>query len=304
MSKKLSDEEIWEMIKEFETLNEEARESRLLGEGAYKKTYDVPGKNLVIKLAKESDPGIDYVREPGILQDDYINAKKMSRIIPSETPILVKRPGMDDLQIQRKLEAIPNIETLPQETKKKIRQSFPNSRSDYSPDIREAYQKELAKLPQVQETHKLIETVNSKNIADHDLHTGNFGVSPEGKVKANDFAKFSFGNKDEDTILNKTRDIFSDKMNQLTKNRIFRQVAGALPLAGTAMAISSGDASAAAEELPGEIPFIGQAYEAIKPGNAGDSMDDRTMIAERDASANYAKSGARKDALNKIKRGY
>lgn len=89
-------------------------------------------------------------------------------------------------------------------------------------------------------------------------------------------------------------------LKSMMKNGTFRQVAGALPLAGTALALSSGDVSAAASELPSEIPILGQAYDAIRPEAAGSAMDDREMKNEVKALDNYSNSQARKDALKKI----
>lgn len=87
------------------------------------------------------------------------------------------------------------------------------------------------------------------------------------------------------------------------KNGTFKTIAGALPLAGTAMALSSGDASAAVEELPSEIPVFGQAYDAMRSEPAGNSFDDREIRNEVKALQNYDKSAARRDALMRLRNG-
>ena len=84
-------------------------------------------------------------------------------------------------------------------------------------------------------------------------------------------------------------------LKSMMKSGTFRQVAGALPLAGTALALSSGDASAAAAELPSEIPILGQAYDAVRSEDAGSSADDMEMINEDKARKSYAKSPAHQD---------
>jgi hypothetical protein len=98
-------------------------------------------------------------------------------------------------------------------------------------------------------------------------------------------------------------------LQSLLKNGTFKTIAGALPLAGTAMALSSGDANAAAAELPSEIPGVGQVYDAIRSENAGSAQDDKQMIAERNAAVNYGKSPAgqaaeaRRKAIGMIAKG-
>jgi hypothetical protein len=92
-------------------------------------------------------------------------------------------------------------------------------------------------------------------------------------------------------------------LKSLLKSGTFKTIAGALPFAGTAMALSSGDANAAAEELPSEIPGVGQVYDAIRPTAAGSANDDREMQNEVKANQNYDASAARRDALMRLKNG-
>lgn len=97
------------------------------------------------------------------------------------------------------------------------------------------------------------------------------------------------------------------KQSNLGKGNIFkslgRKVAGIVPLAGVGVAALSGDPAMAAEEAAGDIPVVGQAYEALKSEDAGNREEEQQMLAERDAMESYKNSPARADALKKI-RGY
>lgn len=89
--------------------------------------------------------------------------------------------------------------------------------------------------------------------------------------------------------------------------KLGKKVAGVIPLAGTAYGLASGDPAMAAEEAAGDIPFVGQAYEAIKPETAGNVEEEKMMLAEDKARKAYAQSpaaaGAKEAALKKL-RGY
>lgn len=82
-------------------------------------------------------------------------------------------------------------------------------------------------------------------------------------------------------------------------------LAGAIPGLGALSTLAAtGDASAAAAELPGDIPGVGTAYEAIRPADTGNLEEERQMLAERDALENYKNSPAalaRMKALQNIK---
>ena len=101
------------------------------------------------------------------------------------------------------------------------------------------------------------------------------------------------------------------KQKGLGKEGIFKKlgkkVAGVIPLAGTAYGFASGDPAMAAEEAAGDIPVLGQAYEAIKPEMAGNPEEERMMLAEDKARKAYSQSPAAVDAkeaaLKKL-RGY
>lgn len=101
----------------------------------------------------------------------------------------------------------------------------------------------------------------------------------------------------------------SDVMEKIAQHRALRQagkkVMGILPFAGAMYGLASGDPAMAAEEVAGDVPILGQAYEAIKPTDTGNVEEERQMIAERDARAAYDQSPAhlaRLKALQKIGR--
>jgi hypothetical protein len=90
---------------------------------------------------------------------------------------------------------------------------------------------------------------------------------------------------------------FVDKIASLRAAKAMgKKALGVLPFAGTAMALASGDPAMAAEEAAGDIPVLGQAYEALKPTTAGNVEEENTMMAEIQARKNYGNSPAAKDA--------
>lgn len=76
-------------------------------------------------------------------------------------------------------------------------------------------------------------------------------------------------------------------------------------MAGAAYGLMSGDPAMAAEEAAGDIPVIGQAYEAIRPTDTGNVEEERTMLAEDKARKAYENSpaslDAKKAALEKLR---
>lgn len=74
-----------------------------------------------------------------------------------------------------------------------------------------------------------------------------------------------------------------------------KKVAVGVPLLGTAYGLMSGDPAMASEEAAGDIPVIGQAYEAIKPSDSGNPEEERQMLSDRNTQGNYAKSQAYRD---------
>jgi hypothetical protein len=99
---------------------------------------------------------------------------------------------------------------------------------------------------------------------------------------------------------------FMDKIASLRAAKAMgKKALGILPLAGTAYGLMSGNPAMAAEEAAGDIPIMGQAYEAIKPSESGNPEEEREMLAERQGAVDYRKSqasaDARRAALMKLK---
>lgn len=297
---KLTDEQILKIIAEFEALNDLDKSKRLVGQGVDKLVYDIPGQDMVMKIP-------NHTREYGntSLENDYIYSKQLNRHIPVETPILVKRPNSTDVLLQKKLNMINDPESPTDE----FFESLTGTYDDKKSAIR-AERKRLDSLPGNIAYNDYLKKFDNAGLEDGDIHRGNVALDNTGKAKAMDVSKFWFGDHAPEGIdvrakndaLQKMRDAFSDNMDKLTKTRIFRGIAGALPLAGTAVALSSGNANAAIEELPSELPIVGQAYDAIKPETAGSEDDDKQMIAERNASVNYKQSPAHQARLSALKK--
>lgn len=74
----------------------------------------------------------------------------------------------------------------------------------------------------------------------------------------------------------------------------------AVPFLGTAMGLANGSTAEAAEGALGDVPVVGQAYEALRSDDAGSSTDDRMMIAEREAAKNYNSSAAYTDRMSQF----
>jgi hypothetical protein len=89
----------------------------------------------------------------------------------------------------------------------------------------------------------------------------------------------------------------NDFVEKIAKLRALKQAGkkmmGIIPFAGAGYAALQGDPAMASEELAGDIPVVGQAYEAIKPTESGNPEEERQMIAERNAQVNYNNSPAR-----------
>jgi hypothetical protein len=82
-----------------------------------------------------------------------------------------------------------------------------------------------------------------------------------------------------------------------------KKVAGVVPLLGTAYGLMSGDPAMASEEAAGDIPVIGQAYEAIKPAESGNPEEERMIQAEDKARKAYKESPARMAKLQAMMKG-
>ena len=94
---------------------------------------------------------------------------------------------------------------------------------------------------------------------------------------------------------------FTSKIARMLKSNAAKKALSVIPMAGTAAGLLSGDPAMAAEEAAGDIPVLGQMYEAVKPTSTGDVDEERTMIAERNAREDYKKSPASNDKLKEIR---
>lgn len=117
----------------------------------------------------------------------------------------------------------------------------------------------------------------------------------------------SEGFKDGGKVPNSTTKIDTKSVqNQLSGNDFVEKIAklralkglgqkamGVIPFAGAGYAALSGDPAMAADELAGDVPVLGQAYEAIKPSDSGNVEEERQMIAERNAQVDYNNSPAK-----------
>lgn len=130
----------------------------------------------------------------------------------------------------------------------------------------------------------------------------------------------SLSTKDEWHVKSKSQPIDTKQIQKIaTPEDVMKKVAdfraakalgkkalSVLPFAGAAAGFMSGDPAMAAEEAAGDIPFVGQAYEAIKPTESGNPEEERMMLAERQAMENYKNSQAgraaqaRREALKKL----
>ena len=100
----LSNEQIEQLIEEFANLTEEERQKRLLGKGAYKSAYEIPGKDFVIKKPHYTSEAInDMAREYGV-------NKRLLDEVDLEPPILVTRKDelgrRDPYHIQRRVDPL------------------------------------------------------------------------------------------------------------------------------------------------------------------------------------------------------
>jgi len=214
----LSDEDILRLVEQFENLDPEVQETLLIGRGAEKSVYQIPGTDYVLKQSYKPDHMID----------DYIQSKQLSKITPTETPILITRPDSYPISIQKKLKSFSDGTP---ETLKKINQSTESIKKDLS---------------------------NKRIGKSADIHLGNVGLDDTDIPKVFDVGRFkyqSFLDEPEDSpsvlknkALQKARDTIMDKLSDVSKARIYRSV---LPIAGGVLGVASsiGDAMAESEPL-------------------------------------------------------
>lgn len=210
----LSDQQIQDIVEEFANLTEEQRLERLLGEGAFKTTYQIPGSDYVIKKPKKSKEAVnDMARE-------YAVNKRLLHKADLEPPLLVTRKNLDKIEpyhIQRKVLPLENLITDQIKSNPRIK-ALQDEYSFYSmlherlwelinketvsgdiekaqmlgKDFRNAVNKAgnirrsliEAKISVKEPFNKILDEVSNKlessNIVGADIHSGN--VTKEGKI--------------------------------------------------------------------------------------------------------------------------
>ncbi len=250
-----TNEELLQMLEEFKALSEEDKQLRRIGSGVDKVAYDIPGKDLVLKIPNTERPYNKYG-----LDTDYINSKLMNKSIPVETPVLIKQPagfGEYDVLIQRKLKPVDETTTPKTEFYDSLYDKFPNDKEARAAALA-AEKQRIKNIPDQKAVMEYLKTFDKVGLNDADLHTQNIGLDKQGVAKALDVAPFYYDRVDNSDILNsglkRAREVFSDKMDALTKPRIYRSI----PLIGTAigagLAAMSGEANAASA-----LPILGEA---------------------------------------------
>ncbi len=111
------------------------------------------------------------------------------------------------------------------------------------------------------------------------------------------FAPIKNATEKIDTNSKWAKSSMSDVAEKVAQHRAMRQMGkkamGVIPFAGAAYAAMSGDPAMAADEMAGDVPVVGQAYEAFKSEDAGNRDEEREMLNERNAQVNYENSPAR-----------
>lgn len=249
-----SDEELLQMLQEFQALSEEEKAARRIGAGVDKIAYDIPGKNLVLKL-----PNIERPYNKYGLDTDYLYSKLLSKSIPVETPVLIKQPqgfGQTDALIQRKLIPISDQTAPDSAFYDSLYKNFPNDKEAREAALKVERQR-IKELPGEKEINSYFKEFDKKGLNDADLHRANIALDAAGKAKAIDVAPFYYDRIENADKLNsglaRARDTFYNKMDALTKPRIYRSI----PIIGTAigagLAAISGEANAASL-----LPILGE----------------------------------------------
>jgi hypothetical protein len=239
---KLSDEEIFKLIEEFEALKEEDKAKRLLGKGSRNFVYEIPNQDMVMKVPQPYDR---WSPEEIPLHKDYIYGKKLAKELPVETPILVKRPQKQDVLLQKKLS--PLAKEISPDYDKMSLEEIKN------------YRKERFKESRTSDYTKLLEEADTKQIEGGDIHKGNVAYDKNGKLKLIDWDEFGYWGDSPEIeskaqSLYKTKNTFLDKMDSMTKPRIYRSIPLIGPAIGAGLAAMSGEANAASA-----LPILGEA---------------------------------------------
>jgi hypothetical protein len=214
--KRLSDEEILRMIEEFEFMTPEEKSANFLGKGSLKTTYKLPNSDYVIKNPR--------YREDDLIKD-YITHKQLAKTgIPTEVPILIKRPDKKAVLIQRRLSA-PEIEDV-QALENKANSKFLKHTDIHADNVG----LDEAKTAKVFDSGPFVES-----------------------WRTSDTMKNSKGLSIND-LLEKPREAAAKKIINLKSPKIYRSIPLVGPAIGAGLAALSGEANAASA-----LPILGEA---------------------------------------------
>jgi hypothetical protein len=262
-----SDEELLQMLQEFQALSDEDKATRRLGAGVDKLVYDIPNKDLVLKLPNTERPYNKYG-----LDTDYLYSKLMNKSIPVETPVLLKQPvgtGIPDALIQRKLR-MPDEKTGPDSAfYEELYSKYPNDKIAREEALKLEKQR-IKEIPDQKAILNYFKQFDKAGLNDADLHTQNIALDKDNIAKAIDVAPFYYDRIDTADKLNsglaRTRDTFFDKMDNLAKPKIYRSVAPML-LKGAAAGATAG---------------LSLASEAADTEEFGDAPEQSALLRESD----------------------
>jgi hypothetical protein len=253
MKDRLTDEQVMEMVREFNLLSKNDKKKNLIGEGSWKRVYNTSNPDYVLKEIRKDTGGS---REDVI--KDYIASKQIGKHIPVEQPILATSgEGKDAFLIQKKLKS-----------------------SGVTSDQLVDYENKLSNLG--------FETQPSGPDSG-DIVPRNFATDNLGSLKAIDVdpEPYSF-NKTLNDSLEKTRKSAIDKIGNSKVSRIYRAIPFIGPAIGAGIAAMSGEANAAsAMPILGEADSLGpergsEDYEIENP--------QRDPAARRDALKNILRN--------------
>lgn len=263
-----SDEQLMQMLQEFQALSEEEKAARRIGAGVDKIAYDIPGKDLVLKLPNTER---DYNKYG--LDTDYLYSKLLNKSVPVETPVLIKQPagyGKSDALIQRKLTPISDQSAPSSEFYDSLYTNYPNDKEAREAALK-AERMRIKELPGEKEINSYFKEFDTKGLNDADLHRANLALDKQGRAKAIDVAPFYYDRIEKADKLNtglaRARNTFFDKMDALAKPRIYRSIPLIGPAIGAGLAAMSGEANAASA-----IPILGEA-ESLGPEQGSEDYE-------------------------------
>lgn len=213
MAEKLTNEQILQIIQDFENLPESRRKEKFLGSGAFKDAYDVH-QDYVLKKPTTDDP--ISVRQ---MLSDYMESKQMAKHVPVEQPMLVLREGKSPVHLQKKL------------------------RVPYPPDMEYWDLDKTTRAMKEQLKEKGVDPLFS------DIGTNNAGFDELGNTKIFDPMATVYKSEDPRALpAFKAKDVALRRLKKMTGNKIYRSL---IPLltGGAGLALSAASEASDAEEL-------------------------------------------------------